>query len=429
MIGGVLNAPGSFGTVPPATPWPNPNVTLVKTETFTQQGRLQPFTVTLSSSALFLLDFHSHLSPLSSVAGYLAGYWDLNSQNLAITSAHPCIQDYDGRNEAQEEFDLYADIYKKNLTVIGWYKSAPDRVRTLPSITDCEVQLERQMKLLGNCDATYIPCVGMINKSNLMGGKDTASTEDSEHLLYWVTPPNEGLPQFDLGQPMEMQYTMANDKFLSEHVLDQMERLVKHYPNLKSAPNFAASHSSESPLNKLGRSLIPKFPKDQGRTFWQFIKTKLIHKQNGSGMAIPSDDQVITKLLTKLETSSRLTNSSSAVSSTPTMIMMSASNGAGGAATLVGGGNRNSFSAGDEEEEEIDDDEDNALLSRTGRTLSGTGGGAAAASTEEVISLLLQRQAPVAPRAHEASSITSIVRGEGGPLDYSAAIKSTMRPK
>ena len=269
---------------------------------------------------------------------------------------------------------------------------------------------------------------------------------DSEHLIYWVSPPNEALlPQFELGQPMEMQYTMANDKFLSEHVLAQMERLIKHYPNLKSAPNFAASHSSESPLNKLGRSLIPKFPKDQGRTFWQFIKTKLIHKQNGSGMAIPSDDQIITKLLTKLETSSRLTTAASSSSSTPAMIVMSSLGVGGGSngATIIG--SRNSFSAGDDEEEEIDDDEDNALLSRrdSGRGVhhaaaaalaaaaaSGSSSSSAAAtavSTEEVISLLLQRQAPVAPRAHEASSIASIVRGEGGPLDYSAI--TSIRPK
>ena len=418
MVGGV---PQLLPLAP--APWPNPGGTLVRTETFSQQGKMQPFTVTLSSSALFLLDFHSHMSPLTSVAGYLAGYWDINSQNLAITSAHPCIQDFDGRTNAQEEFDIYTDLYKKNLTLIGWYKSEPDRARVLPSITDCETQLERQMKLLGNCDSTYIPCVGMVNKSNLMsGGKDL----DSEHLLFWVTPPNEGLPQFDLGQPMEMVYTMANDKFLSEHVLEQMERLIKHYPNLKSAPNFAASHSSESPLNKLGKSLIPKFPKDQGRNFWQFIKTQLIHRQNGSGMAIPPDDQVISKLLTKHESSSRLTSSSSTI--TPTMILMSPGGASNGAATIISN-RHNSISTGDDDEEEIDDDEDNALLSRSRRDSNRSGiMPASAASTEEVISLLLQRQAPVAPRAHEASSIASIVRGEGGPLDYSAAINS-LRPK
>merc|ERR1712029_1243128 len=62
---------------------------LLDTETFQQCGKMQPFTVSISSSALLVLDLHSHMIS-KPVCGYLAGQWDLNSHNLAITHSFPC---------------------------------------------------------------------------------------------------------------------------------------------------------------------------------------------------------------------------------------------------------------------------------------------------------------------------------------------------
>ena len=64
----------------------------VFTSTFQGQGKIQPFNVSISSSALLLIDLHSHLN-LDCVCGYLAGQWDLTSHNLAITHIFPCLTD------------------------------------------------------------------------------------------------------------------------------------------------------------------------------------------------------------------------------------------------------------------------------------------------------------------------------------------------
>lgn len=42
---------------------------------------MQPFLVTMTSSAMLLADFHCHLTPYE-VCGYLAGTWDVNSHSM-----------------------------------------------------------------------------------------------------------------------------------------------------------------------------------------------------------------------------------------------------------------------------------------------------------------------------------------------------------
>ena len=44
--------------------------TLIEVESFVSVGKVQPFNVSISSSALLLVDLHSHLSP-EPVCGYL----------------------------------------------------------------------------------------------------------------------------------------------------------------------------------------------------------------------------------------------------------------------------------------------------------------------------------------------------------------------
>jgi hypothetical protein len=39
---------------------------------------------------MLILDLHSHLTE-EDVCGYLAGQWDANSHNLAITNTFPCL--------------------------------------------------------------------------------------------------------------------------------------------------------------------------------------------------------------------------------------------------------------------------------------------------------------------------------------------------
>ena len=60
--------------------------TMVELTSFQALGRMQPFNVTMSSSAMAMIDIHAHLST-SEVVGYLAGQWDVtnHSKNQIFT--------------------------------------------------------------------------------------------------------------------------------------------------------------------------------------------------------------------------------------------------------------------------------------------------------------------------------------------------------
>lgn len=54
--------------------------TMVELTSFQALGRMQPFNVTMSSSAMAMMDIHAHLST-SEVVGYLAGQWDVTNHS------------------------------------------------------------------------------------------------------------------------------------------------------------------------------------------------------------------------------------------------------------------------------------------------------------------------------------------------------------
>lgn len=54
--------------------------TMVELTSFQALGRMQPFSVTMSSSAMAMIDIHAHLST-SEVVGYLAGQWDVTNHS------------------------------------------------------------------------------------------------------------------------------------------------------------------------------------------------------------------------------------------------------------------------------------------------------------------------------------------------------------
>jgi hypothetical protein len=54
--------------------------TLVEAVEFATLGKIQPFLVTITTSAALLIDFHCHLTK-NEVCGYLGGSWDVNSHS------------------------------------------------------------------------------------------------------------------------------------------------------------------------------------------------------------------------------------------------------------------------------------------------------------------------------------------------------------
>merc|ERR1711936_530210 len=239
----------------------------------TQDGKMQPFTVSVSTSAMLILDLHSHLA-LDEVCGYLAGQWDPNSHNLAITHTFPCLtpsNDTSTETAQRIETEIYEELYGKQLTLVGWYHSNPTGPAA-PSAKDCFDQLDFQIKLLGNSDASYTPCVGLICAPYIPAAK----TCDSSIVVYWAFPPPEGSPQ-DWGRPMRMSYSAITDPCLSEEVVNSVDKVINFYKKQeKQIPMCSEWREGKYYFEKIGQSLMSKFPQDQDEQLWRYIQAQLL---------------------------------------------------------------------------------------------------------------------------------------------------------
>lgn len=153
---------------------------MVECVPFSNLGKIQPFLVSLSTNAAFIMDFHCHLTK-SEISGYLAGHWDVNAHSkltilhfkqticyifyisdLQITHAFPCRNTKAERELApQVEAEISRTIEKEKLTLIGWYHSHPFTAAA-PTLRDIDAQLDYQIRMKGTSDTNYTPCVGLI---------------------------------------------------------------------------------------------------------------------------------------------------------------------------------------------------------------------------------------------------------------------------
>ncbi|MEE6487695.1 hypothetical protein FKM82_014986 [Ascaphus truei] len=159
--------------------------TLVEVTSFLAINKFQPFHVSISSNALLLLDFHSHLTR-SEVVGYLGGRWDTNSQLLTVLRAFPCrsrLRDTESATATEEE--ICQSLFLRGLSLVGWYHSHPLRP-ALPSLQDIEAQMDYQLKLQGS-DNCFQPCLGLICGPYFQGNQGVQSTI----CPFWVMPPAE----------------------------------------------------------------------------------------------------------------------------------------------------------------------------------------------------------------------------------------------
>lgn len=82
--------------------------------------------------------------------------------DLAITHAFPCRSRLADRELAPlVEADIFRAIEQRHLTLVGWYHSHPFAAAT-PTLRDIDAQLDYQIRMKGNSDASYTPCVGVI---------------------------------------------------------------------------------------------------------------------------------------------------------------------------------------------------------------------------------------------------------------------------
>ncbi|XP_063614660.1 MPN domain-containing protein-like [Penaeus indicus] len=196
--------------------------TMVELTSFQSIGRMQPFTVTMSSSAMAMIDIHAHLTT-SEVVGYLAGQWDVTNHNLIVSHAMPVrCRLGDGEKGRAVEQALYAEMEKLNLSLVGWYHTHPFSP-PLPSLRDIDSQLEYEMKMKGSNDASYTPCIGIIVSPYVRGGGQGMSASG-----FWVMPPPEHKPQ-EYGRPMSIQFTIVQDAFIPKEALYHVRDTVRFY--------------------------------------------------------------------------------------------------------------------------------------------------------------------------------------------------------
>lgn len=231
---------------------------LVECTPFCALGKIQPFTVTVTTNCLFLMDFHCHLTS-SEVVGYLAGNWDVNSHNLSIQYAFPCrCRLGDKENAPFVEEEIRQCMEKKQLLLVGWYHSHP-AASVHPTLKDIDCQMDYQIKLKGDSDACYTPCVGVICSPY---DKDCKSLESSIQA-YWVMPPPENKPH-EYGKPMLMTFSLIQENILSSEVKQELQKLRDYYREAPDLIQFDTKWDNDiTYTEKLKKSLSQKAPMDQ----------------------------------------------------------------------------------------------------------------------------------------------------------------------
>lgn len=268
---------------------------LVRTESFSSIGRIQPFTLTISTHALLLMDFHCHLTS-TEVVGYLAGSWDAATLNLSVLQVFPCRIKIDDDQKAKAVQDeVIQNIRQRNLSLVGWYHNHYNRAAQ-PTIKDIECQLNYQL-IMCESEIQYLPCVGLICSPYDPCNKDNSSSL----IAYWVLPPTEE-KALEYPKPLHLFYQTTRDSFLTQDLLLEMRLLAHHYMDSEEKIDFNevykdAKENPESPVvtnwDKLQYSIKPNLPSDlQVSTdltphqanlqqqaliqFWTFLKGLLI---------------------------------------------------------------------------------------------------------------------------------------------------------
>ncbi|CAL1535375.1 unnamed protein product [Lymnaea stagnalis] len=244
--------------------------TLVKCENFDSHSKIQPFTVSLTSNTLLLMDFHCHLTK-SEVVGYLGGRWDSHKQHLSVEQVFPIRCRLGDKERATLlEDEIRRSMKQKNQMVVGWYHSHP-YCPPDPSIRDVDCQMSYQLMMRGS-GSMYLPCLGFI----VSPFEKFPPKPDSKIQAFWVMPNLEQPTSYNI--PMHVSYTTRRDSSLTEDLLSDMKNLTEFYSGAVDKVNLK-EHWGEAItyLDKVKASLRSKLPEDQleSGTFLDYVQQLL----------------------------------------------------------------------------------------------------------------------------------------------------------
>ncbi|XP_061183924.1 MPN domain-containing protein-like [Saccostrea echinata] len=248
--------------------------TLVECESFKELDKIQPFTVSIASNALLLMDFHCHLTS-SEVVGYLGGKWNQNTQHLTIVNAFPCkCRLADSKKAPLVEEEIRQSMNELGLILVGWYHSHPFS-EAQPSVKDIDCQMSYQLCMKGS-GSNYFPCVGVI----IAPYNRQRTKKESACRMYMVMPPLDEQPS-DYGIPMIVKFSLQKNLSVTEELLSEMKTVTDFY---RSAPDWLKFRQCWQPtityLDKLKGSLATKLPEDQmeNGTFLEFVQHLILSK-------------------------------------------------------------------------------------------------------------------------------------------------------
>jgi len=230
--------------------------TFVQCEKFDQHSKLQPFTVSVTSNSLLLMDFHCNLTK-SEVIGYLGGRWDTNKQHLSIEQVFPAFCRLgDSEKSPLVEEDIRQNMRAKQLTLVGWYHSHPFS-QCDPTLHDIDCQMSYQLKMRGS-GSMYQPCLAFI----LSPFDRSSSSLDSQIQAFWVMPNLEHPAAYNI--PMHVTFSIERDTSLTEEILADMKHLSEYYSGAQDKLNLKDKWKETiTYLEKIRASMKSKLPEDQ----------------------------------------------------------------------------------------------------------------------------------------------------------------------
>ncbi|KAK3848197.1 MAG: hypothetical protein J3R72DRAFT_361527, partial [Linnemannia gamsii] len=212
-----------------------------------------PFRVKVSSDAMLIMDFHSHLAE-TEVIGLLGGLYDEDEKILFILGVFPCRSISTGLQcEMDPESDVEARFFfsSKGFVVVGWYHSHPT-FEPNPSIRDIENQSEHQ-SMFRRHELNVEPFVGVI-----------VSPFDPRNLSFlskfqFLSVSEQVDARLNCRQPFAYDREITRTNELSVSVFQQLSDLVRYYRTYEHRVDLSLplrrGESTTSRLEKMLKSI------------------------------------------------------------------------------------------------------------------------------------------------------------------------------
>ncbi|KAF9155998.1 Myb-like, SWIRM and MPN domains 1 [Linnemannia schmuckeri] len=213
-----------------------------------------PFRVKVSSDAMLIMDFHSHLAE-TEVIGLLGGLYDEDEKILFILGVFPCRSISTGLQcEMDPESDVEARFFfsSKGFVVVGWYHSHPT-FEPNPSIRDIENQSEHQT-MFRRHELNVEPFVGVI-----------VSPFDPRNLSFlskfqFLSVSEQVDERLNCRLPFRYDREITRTNELSMSVFQQLSDLVRYYRTYEhrvdlSLPLRKGEATTTTRLDKLLKSI------------------------------------------------------------------------------------------------------------------------------------------------------------------------------